>query len=426
MESNEVDIVKYIKRINESLLDMYLRTFKAVVIVGPKFSGKTTLAKQYAKSSIILTPLNMDDYKTMLQLNPDVFFAGGKPKLIDEWQLIPETWDLLRHQVDKEEGRGLYILTGSSAANFNENMHSGAGRIGRMIIRPMSLFEVGASSGQISLKELFEGEAFNYLKSELTVNDYALWIIKGGWPEGINDTEEQAIIKNNAYLAAVVKEDVNKVSGKTYNELRMLKIIESLARRTASEATNVGIINDLKTLDESTSPNTLVDYLDVLNKIYILDDLKNWNPNLRSKTTIRSTPARFFVDPSISAAALKLTSKRLNADFNAFGLFFEALVLRDLRIYSEVIGGELFRYKDRSDLEIDMVIQLNDGRWGAIEVKMGSHEFDKAATNLIKFANKVDQKAMGKPSFLAIISATEYAYVRDDGVLVIPLGVLKD
>lgn len=418
--------MKYIKRINESLLEQYLSIFKGVLIVGPKFSGKTTLAKVYSKSEITLTPLNMEDYKTMLNLNPDVFFKGEKPKLIDEWQLIPEVWDLVRHQVDKEVGRGLYLLTGSSSANFDLNVHSGAGRIGRMLIRPMSLYEVGASNGLVSLKKLFAGKTYNYVKSNLDVNDYALWIIKGGWPLGVYDTEEQAIIRNNAYLDAIVKEDVNKVSNKKYNELRMLKVIESLARFTASETTNTAIIKDLKSLDEGMAVNTLIDYLNVLNKIYIIEDLKAWNPNLRSKTVIRSTPARFFVDPSIGAAALKLTTKRLNSDFKTFGLFFESLVLRDVRIYTESIGGKVYRYKDSANLEVDIILELNDGSWGAIEVKMGSNEFDSAAEKLLRFSENIDESKMGKASFLAIISATEYAYIREDGVHVIPLGTLKN
>ena len=418
--------MKYIKRINESLLEQYLSIFKGVLIVGPKFSGKTTLAKVYSKSEITLTPLNMEDYKTMLNLNPDVFFKGEKPKLIDEWQLIPEVWDLVRHQVDKEVGRGLYLLTGSSSANFDLNVHSGAGRIGRMLIRPMSLYEVGASNGLVSLKKLFAGKTYNYVKSNLDVNDYALWIIKGGWPLGVYDTEEQAIIRNNAYLDAIVKEDVNKVSNKKYNELRMLKVIESLARFTASETTNTAIIKDLKSLDEGMAVNTLIDYLNVLNKIYIIEDLKAWNPNLRSKTVIRSTPARFFVDPSIGAAALKLTTKRLNSDFKTFGLFFESLVLRDVRIYTESIGGKVYRYKDSANLEVDIILELNDGSWGAIEVKMGSNEFDNAAEKLLRFSENIDESKMGKASFLAIISATEYAYIREDGVHVIPLGTLKN
>lgn len=362
----------------------------------------------------------------MLNLNPDVFFEGNKPKLIDEWQLIPEVFDLVRHQVDKEEGRGLYILTGSSAANFDFNRHSGTGRIGRMIVIPMSLYELGVSSGEVSLKDMFEGKSYNYVNSKVSVNDYALWIIKGGWPEGINDTEEESIIRNNSYLDALIKEDVNKVSNKTYNELKMKKVIESLSRFIGSETNNNQIIRNLKVLDESMSINTLVDYIDVLNKIYIIEDLNSWNPNLRSKTTIRSTPARFFVDPSIGASALKLTMKRLNSDFNTFGLFFKSLVLRDIRTYAESIGGKVYRYKDSSNLEIDIVIELNDGRWGAIEVKMGSNEFDKAAKNLLSFSEKINKDIMNEPSFLAIVSATNYAYKREDGILIIPLGLLKD
>ncbi len=416
----------YIKRLSEKKLELYLNTFKSVAIVGPKFSGKTTLAERFAKSEIYITRNNIDQNKTMLQLNPKLFFAGEKPKLIDEWQLIPDIWDLVRHQVDKEDGRGIYILTGSSAANFDEKIHSGAGRMGRMIVRPMSLFESKISNGDISLKDLFEEKQFGMVKSGVNIETYAKWIIKGGWPEGIDDPENQSIIKNVSYLDALVKEDVNKVTNKIYNELRMRKVIESLSRNTASEVTNTKIESDVKATDESISQNTLVDYLDVLNKLYIVEDLKSWNPNLRSKTVIRTSPARFFVDPSIGAASLGLTSKRLLSDFETFGLFFEALAVRDIRVYSDVNEGRVYRYKDSSGLEIDMIVQLNDGRWGAIEVKMGSHQFDQAAKNLISLSNKIDKNIMMKPSFLAIITATEYAYAREDGVLVIPLGVLKD
>lgn len=418
--------MKYIYRINQAQLEKYLSIFKAVALVGPKYSGKTTLAKQFAKSEILLTVSNMNDYKTMLQLSPSVFFDGDKPKLFDEWQLIPEIWDLTRHQVDRMEGRGFYILTGSSAANFDKNMHSGAGRIGRMMIRPMSLFEVGCSDGSVSLDDLFNGKTYNYIKSRVDVRDYALWIVKGGWPDAIYDTEDQAIIRMRQYLDALLKEDINKVTGRKYSELKMRKVVESLARFTASEITNIGIVSDVKNLDESITENTLIDYLDVLNKLYIIEDLKSWNPNLRSKTIIRSTPARFFIDPSIGAASLGMTTDRLLADFNTFGLYFEALTVRDLRIYSETLGGGIYRYKDKSGLEIDSIIRLNDGRWAAIEVKMGSHEFDSAAVRLIDFANKVDHEKMGKPSFLAIVSATEFAYTRPDGIHVIPLGCLKD
>ncbi len=415
----------YIKRLLETTVKDCLDTFKGVVVVGPKFCGKTTLSERFSKSSIYLNPLNKSDYKTMLQLNSEDFFNGPYPKLIDEWQLIPEVWDSLRHAVDHLQGRGLFILTGSSAANFQDTEHSGAGRFIIIPLRPMSLFEVSVSSGDISLESLFDGNSFTPKKCSLDVNDYALWIIKGGWPESINDTEKQSLIRMSAYLDALCKEDINKVTGKKYNENRTKKILESLARYTASEVTNKKILDDLIALDTSTSENTLVDYLDVLDKLYIIEDLHSWNPNLRSKTRIRSTPARFFVDPSIGASALKLTSSRLLKDFETFGLFFEALAIRDLRIYSECIYGEVLRYKDKSGLEIDSVIQLNDGRWGAIQIKMGSHLFDVAAEKLISFSNKVDKEKMGSPSFLAIITATELAYQREDGVFVIPLGSLK-
>lgn len=416
----------YKNRLLEKTLTEYLNTFKAVALVGPKYCGKTTLSERFSKSSIYLNPLNKNDYKTMLQLSKSEFLSSPYPKLIDEWQLIPEIWDVIRHEVDHKEGRGFFILTGSSAANLDQTAHSGAGRISRLTLRPMSLYESGVSTGEVALNDLFLNSKIQYKKSSVKVEEYAKWIIKGGWPESIDDTEEQSIRRMQSYVDALIKEDINKVSSKKYNENRTRKILESLARYTASETTNQNIIKDLSALDSSTSENTLVDYLDVLNKLYIIEDLQAWNPNLRSKTVIRSTPARFFIDPSIGAIALKLTSSKLLNDFETFGLFFEALVIRDLRIYAEVLGGEVYRYKDKSGLEIDAIIQLNDGNWGAVQVKMGSHLFDDAAEKLKKFAEKIDTKKMGNPAFLTIISATEYAYQRDDGVYVIPIGMLKD
>ena len=373
----------YKNRILEKTLREYLQTFKAVALVGPKFCGKTTLSERFSKSNIYLSPLNINDYKTMLQLNKNEFLSAPYPKLIDEWQLIPEVWDVVRHEVDHLTGRGLFILTGSSAANFDETAHSGAGRIGRLALRTMSLYESGVSSGDISLVKLFNGDRVSYQKCKVTVYDYATWIIKGGWPESIYDTEQQSIRRMQSYLDALIKEDINKVTSKKYNENRTRKILESLARYTASETTNKKIIEDLTSIDSSTSENTLVDYLDVLNKLYMIEDLKSWNPNLRSKTVIRSTPARFFIDPSIGASVLKLTSHKLLKDFETFGLFFESLVIRDLRVYAECLGGEVFRYKDGNGLEIDAIIHLHDGRWGALQVKMGSHLFDDAATKCL-------------------------------------------
>lgn len=416
----------YKHRLLEKTLKEYLSTFKVIALVGPKFCGKTTLSEQFTKSSIYLNPLNKNDYKTMLQLNKTGFLAEPYPKLIDEWQLIPEIWDVIRNEVDHIDGRGLFILTGSSAANLEEAAHSGAGRISRLTLRPMSLYETGTSSGDVSLGNLFSKNSIEYKKCKVFVEDYAKWIIKGGWPEGIDDTELQSIRRMQSYIDALIKEDINKISSKKYNENRARKILESLARYTASETTNQNILNDFRSFETSISENTLIDYLDALNKLYIIDDLKAWNPNLRSKTVIRSTPARFFIDPSIGSAALKLTSAKLLRDFETFGLFFEALVIRDLRIYAEVLGGEVFRYKDKTGLEIDAIIQLLDGRWGAFQVKMGSHMFDDAAEKLINFSKKIDQTKMGEPSFLAIISATEAAFQREDGVFVIPIGMLRD
>lgn len=416
----------YRERIQEKTLKRYLGIFKAVSVVGPKYSGKTTLAERFAKSSLYVNARNLEENKTLFHLNPEVFFEGETPKLIDEWQLIPAIWDDVRSIVDTREGRGHFILTGSSAANYDDTTHSGAGRIGSLVLRPMSLYESAVSSGKVSLSELFDGLGCGVKKSNVTVKDYATWIIKGGWPEGIDDSEEYAITKMDGYLDALLRQDINKVSGKKFNEVRARKILESLARYTATEATNKSIQRDLETLETTTATNTLIDYLEALQKLYILEDLKPWNPNLRSKTVIRSATARFFVDPSIAAAALNVNSSKLMKDFNTFGAFFECMAIRDIRTYSESISGKVYRYKDKTGLEIDTIVQLQDGRWGAIEVKMGSHLFDDAAEKLKNFASKVDIEKMGKPSFLAIVSATENAYQREDGVFIIPLGLLKN
>jgi uncharacterized protein len=416
----------YRPRIAEQTLKEYLNTFKAVAIIGPKFCGKTTLSERFADSSIFLTTLNNQDYKTMLQLNPDEFFSKPYPKLIDEWQLIPEVWDAIRHKVDHMEGRGHFILTGSSVANLDDTAHSGAGRIGRLILRPMSLYELGVSSGKVRLRDLFDRLPIEYQKSAVTVKDYATWIIKGGWPDGIEDTEQQSALRMKSYIDALIKEDINKISDKKYNETRTSKILESLARFTGSESSNQKIISDLRSIDASTSEVTLLDYLDALRKLYVIEDLKSWSPNLRSKTVVRATAARFFVDPSFGASVLGITSPMLLKDFSTFGLFFEALAVRDLRVYAEVLGGKVLRYKDSSGLEIDLIVQLASGQWCAMEVKMGSHLFDDAASKLITFAKKIDTTRMEPPQFLAILTATEYAYQREDGIYVIPLGMLRD
>jgi predicted AAA+ superfamily ATPase len=424
MKMNE----RYIKRISDEKLRLILRAKGAVLIEGPKWCGKTSSAEEVAGSVLYMQdPDAARENKLMAQTKPSLLLEGDTPRLLDEWQVAPELWNAVRFAVDKRKAAGQFILTGSVNPTWTDNMHTGTGRIARMRMRTMSLFESGDSTGEISLSSLFDGETGMEGRSDLTIEKLAFVINRGGWPAVAQETEEKIALTVAAdYMEAVANEDISKADGIEKNTDRVKALLRSISRNISSEAQITTILNDLIANDESLSSATVNQYIAALKKIFVIEDLPAWSAKLRSKTAIRTTAKRHFTDPSIATAALRATPPRLLADFNTFGFLFESLCIRDLRIYAESIDGNVYHYRDKSGLEIDAVVQLADGRWGAAEVKMGAGEIENAAENLLKLREIVDTEKMNEPSFLMVLTGTEYAFPLKNGVWVVPLGCLRN
>ena len=418
----------YLSRISDEKLKLYLRAKGAVLIEGPKWCGKTSSAEEVAGSVLYMQDSDKAAMnKAIAQSKPSLLLEGETPRLLDEWQVAPELWNAVRTAVDKRRAVGQFILTGSVIPTRTTDMHTGTGRIARMKMRTMSLYETGNSNGEISLQALFDGEIDLDGKSDISVEQYAFLINRGGWPAVANETDEQiALIIAADYVEAVANEDISKADGIEKDPDRVKALLRAISRNISCEAKNVTLVNDLLANDESLSHVTVDSYLKALNKIFVIEDLPAWSARLRSKTAMRTTAKRHFVDPSIATASLRATPKRLLADFNTFGLLFESLCIRDLRIYAESIDGRVYHYRDSSGLEIDAIVQLADGRWGAIEVKLGAGEVDKACDNLIKLKKVVDTDKMNEPSFLMVLTGTEYAFRMKNGIWIVPLGCLKN
>ena len=418
----------YIKRISDAKLSSILQVMGAVLIEGPKWCGKTRSAEEIAKSVLYMQDPDTSKINIITaKAKPSLLLDGETPRLLDEWQVAPELWNAVRFAVDKRRAPGQFILTGSVVPVRTDDMHTGTGRIARLKMRTMSLFESGDSTGEISLEALFHGEKNMEGISRLSLEQIAFLINRGGWPAAANITQENAALTiAGEYLEAIVNEDISKVDGTQKNPDRVRNLLRSLSRNISSEARTSTILNDLKNNEEFLSQVTIDQYINALKKIFVIEDLPAWSAKLRSKTAIRTTAKRHFTDPSVAAASLRATPKRLLSDFSTFGFLFESLCLRDLRIYSESIDGNVYHYRDKTGLEIDAVIQLNDERWGAVEIKIGAGEIEKAAANLIKFRDSLDPAKMPPPSFLMVLTGTEYAFQMNNGVLVVPLGCLKN
>lgn len=418
----------YLTRLaDEQLVDM-LKTFKAVYIAGPKWCGKTSTAERQAKSALYMQdPDTLSANLRVADTKPSLLLKGAQPRLLDEWQVAPVLWDAVRFAVDKSGGeRGQYILTGSAALKDGATLHTGTGRIARMVMRPMSLFESGESNGAVSLKALFDGNTDVEGVASLSIKRLAFVLTRGGWPEAVTMPEERALRLVDDYVDATINTDMSKVDDVQRDPVRVRALMRSLARNVATQATISTLRADLRGDVESLSETTVASYLNALAKLYVTEDLPAWNPALRSKTAVRTSPTRHFVDPSVATSALRLNSDGLLKDFNLFGLLFESLCVRDLRVYAELMDGEVFHYRDKSGLEADAVVQLKDGRWGAVEVKMGKKEVEKAADNLLKLSRHVDADKMNPPSFLMVLTAGDYAYRREDGVVMVPAGCLRN
>ena len=418
----------YISRISDEKLKLLLRAKGAVLIEGPKWCGKTSSSEEFAGSVLYMQdPDKAAMNRATAQSKPSLLLEGETPRLLDEWQVAPELWNAVRFAVDKRRAVGQFILTGSVVPTRTDDMHTGTGRIARMKMRTMSLYETGDSNGEISLQSLFESAADMDGKSNISVEKYAFLINRGGWPAVAKETDEKIALTVAAdYIEAVANEDISKADGIEKDPERVKALLRSISRHISSEAKLVTLVNDLAENDESLSHVTVDNYIKALKKIFVIEDLHAWSAKLRSKIAMRTTAKRHFVDPSIAAASLRATPKRLLADFNTFGLLFESLCIRDLRIYAESIDGSIYHYRDQSGLEIDAIVQLADGRWGAVEVKLGAGELDKACDNLLKLNRVIETGKMGVPSFLMVITGTEYAFQMKNGIWVVPLGCLKN
>ncbi len=420
----------YLKRIADGLLQERLRSSGAVLVEGPKWCGKTTTATRASNSQLFMQdPDKSASYLMAADTKPSLLLQGDTPRLLDEWQSAPVLWDAVRFMVDQRGGKpGQFILTGSAVPQDDAVQHTGTGRISRLMMRPMSLFESLESNGMVSLKSLFEGKTDPEGFSELSIESIASAIVRGGWPASIGDEESIALRHAVDYVEAVINADVSRVDGVEKNPARVRALMRSYARNIATMATIRTIRDDIAIgdADTSVSEKTISQYLTALDRIFVTENLPAWNPVLRSKTAIRTSAKRHFVEPSIATAVMRLTPSRLLDDFQYFGFLFQSLCTRDLRVYAEAIDGQVFHYRDASGLESDTVVCLNDGRWAPIEVKLGATQIEEAAEHLLELKAKVDTKKMKEPSFLMILTGTEFAYRRDDGVLVVPIGCLKD
>lgn len=419
----------YLPRITDKLLDERLKAKGAILIEGPKWCGKTTSAKEFAKSFIAMDePDKTKQYKQMAELNPSVLLEGETPRLVDEWQLAPNLWNAVRYEVDKRDDFGQFILTGSAVpAEFDASMHSGTGRISRLYMRTMSLYESKDSDGAISLSNLFDDKEISCANHK-TLDDIAFLICRGGWPISIKLDGKASLFQAIDYFDSVVKNDISRVDSVKRDVEKAKSLLRSYARHVGSQAPLETIRKDMLANQADTFDQvTLYSYIDALKKIFVIEDAPAWNPNIRSKTAIRSTDTRYFIDPSIATAALGIGPKDLTQDLNTMGLLFENLAVRDLRIYSELLDGSVYHYRDKSGLECDAVIYLRNGSYGLVEIKLGGDKLiEEGAQTLKTLSDLIDTNSMKKPSFMMVLCAqAPFAYKRNDGVYVVPITSLR-
>lgn len=417
----------YFPRIYDGLVNEKLSYSGALLIEGPKWCGKTWTGKHAAKSVLYMQdPDKGAGYMELSRTMPSRLLKGEKPRLIDEWQEAPVLWDAVRFDVDQTGEWGQYILTGSATPrDDNKPKHTGTGRIAQLRMRPMTLFESMESVGSVSLRQLFEGQEDVEGESQLDIPDLAKVICRGGWPKAVAKRQTSAQIARN-YVDAVVNVDVQKVDGVDRNPYRVRQLLRSYARNISTMASLTTVLADIQANDVAFSDTTMYGYVNALRRIFLIEDIPAWKPSLRSKAAIRTSEKRQFVDPSIATAVLRANVDSILDNFNYFGFLFESLVARDLRVYAQAVDGEIFHYRDKDNLEADLVIRLNDDRWAAVEVKLGSKEIEDGAKHLIELRNKVDTSKVGEPSFLMVVTGGQFAYRRNDGVFVVPIGCLRD
>lgn len=421
---------EYYQRVSDKVLLDHLESKGAVLIEGAKWCGKTTSAKHIAKSVIEMDRPDMTaQYQQMARINPSNLLEGKVPHLIDEWQIATNIWNAVRYEVDQRGEFGQFILTGSSVpAALDESMHTGTGRIVRMQMRPMSLFESKDSTGQVSLMDLFNKKDISTVDNH-SIDEIAFLICRGGWPAALNHGKKVALKQAFDYYDAVVNDDISRVDRVKRDSERTKRILKSYARNVATQASLETIRSDIISNDvETFDKEALYGYLNALKRIFVIEDSPAWNPNLRSKTAIRTSDTRYFVDPSIAVAALGLGPTDLVNNLELMGLIFENLCVRDLRIYADALDGSVYHYRDKTGLECDAVIHLRNGSYGLVEVKLGGDQsINEGAESLLKLTSKIDTEKMKKPAFLMVLcGVAPFAYKREDGVFVVPITCLKD
>lgn len=424
---------QYRPRIADNILRNKLSGMGAVLIEGPKWCGKTTTAEQQARSVIFMDdPASRDANLQAAEIDPSIILNGSTPRLIDEWQIAPRIWDAVRFAVDHRDEDGQFILTGSAVPPINEEdkkrMHTGTGRISRIKMRPMSLWESGDSNGSISLKSLFEGQLLS-ATNDITLERIAFLTCRGGWPRAIFQKPEIALERASDYYDAVIHSDITRTDGSLRNPDRAARLMRSYARLLGSQAPLSAICADMSPSESKPlDVRTVQPYINALKLIFVIEDMPAWNPNLRSKAAIRTSDTRYFVDPSIASAALGIGPDDLLADLNTFGFFFENLCVRDLRVYAEVMHGSVYHYRDSKGLECDAVVHLRNGKYGLVEIKLGGDRLiEEGAENLLKLRDKINTDSMREPSFMMVLTAVgKFAYRRKDGVHIVPVTCLKD
>ena len=401
------------------------------MIEGPKWCGKTTTAEQIAKSVLYMDdPQSKEQNVNMAALNPKRLLSGETPRLIDEWQIAPKLWDAIRFEVDHRDDLGQFVLTGSAVPpDTKEITHSGTGRFSWLMMRPMSLYESGESTGEVSLSRLFEGKGEVDGESKLDLERIAFLICRGGWPRSIDMRDKIALNQAIDYYDAVVHSDINRADGVEKNPERVKRLMRSLARNQGQQIANTAIAADIAANNESTiNQETVAGYISALKKIFVVEDMPAWNPNLRSKSAIRTSDTRYFVDASIAAAALGIGPNDLINDLNTMGFLFETMCVRDLRVYAEALGGSVYHFRNKAGLECDAVVHLRNGSYGLIEIKLGGEKLIREGVEtLTSLTESIDTSKMKEPAFRMILTAADqYAYRREDGICIVPVGCLKD
>lgn len=422
---------EYKPRIVDTILQRKLVGKGAVLIEGPKWCGKTTTAEKAAQSTLYMAdPENEKQNLMLADINPKLLLQGDAPRLIDEWQVAPKLWDAVRYEVDHRDEEGQFILTGSAVPPNNEEIkHTGTGRFSWLLMRPMSLFESGEAEGSVSLTDLFSGKQDIMGINHLDIHRLAFLVCRGGWPRASFLKDEIALDQAYDYYDAIVHADISRVDGVKRDAERVKRLMRSYARNQGAQISNEALKADMEQNDVSSlDANTVMSYINALKKIFVIEEMPAWNPNLRSKTSIRSADTRYFIDPSIAVAALGVGPNDLLNDLSTFGLLFETMCVRDLRVFADALHGCVYHYRDKTGLECDAVIHLRNGAYGLVEIKLGGdNAIEYGAQTLKKLRDKIDTDKMKAPSFLMVLNGTgKYAYQREDGVYVVPIGCLRD